>query len=56
MLLGNAAAQHPQAAQLLALAQLDRRADRRHASATSSEAANTVGAQLAGALPQRTAA
>ena len=29
ILLGNAAAQHPQAAQLLALAQLDRRADRR---------------------------
>ena len=29
MLLGNAAAQHPQAGALLALAQLDRRADRR---------------------------
>jgi NADH-quinone oxidoreductase subunit G len=50
LLLGNAAAQHPQASQLLALAQWIGE----HTGATVgylTEAANTVGAQLVGALP-----
>ncbi len=50
VLLGNAAAQHPQAAQLLALAQWI--AGRTGATVGYlSEAANSVGAQLVGALP-----
>ena len=50
VLLGNAAAQHPQAAQLLALAQWIAE----HTGATCGylgEAANSVGAQLVGAMP-----
>jgi len=50
LLLGNAAAQHPQASQLLALAQWIGE----HTGAAAGylgEAANTVGAQLVGALP-----
>jgi NADH-quinone oxidoreductase subunit G len=49
VLLGNAAAQHPQAATLLALA-LDRRADRRQRRLPR-RGGNTVGAQLVGAMP-----
>ena len=52
VLLGNAAAQHPQASQLLALANWIGE----HTGASVgylTEAANTVGAQLVGAMPQR---
>ena len=52
VLLGNAAAQHPQASQLLALANWIGE----HTGASVgylTEAANSVGAQLVGALPQR---
>jgi NADH-quinone oxidoreductase subunit G len=52
VLLGNAAAQHPQAASLLVLANWIA-AQTGASVGYLSEAANTVGAQLAGALPQR---
>ena len=51
MLLGNAAAQHPQASQLLALAQLDRASRPAPPSAISPKPPTRVGAQLVSALP-----
>ena len=53
VLLGNAAVQHPAGGAARTRSRRDRRADRRDASAVLGEAANSVGAQLVGALPRR---